>query len=416
MKSMAVLDEITPFDVLDVRRDFPVLARVVHGKPLTYLDNGASAQRPNAVIDAVDDYERRHHANIHRGVHTLSQEATALYEGARDRLVRFINARSRHEIIFVRGTTEAINLVAQSYARPLLRAGDEVLITHLEHHANIVPWQILCGQTGARLVVAPMDTRGEIHAEAVEALMSPRTRLFACAHVSNALGTVLPIRRLIGAARSRGIATLIDGAQAVPHMAVDVQELGCDFYAFSGHKLFGPTGIGVLYGREALLERMPPWQGGGDMILAVSFEGTTYNSLPYKFEAGTPNISGAIGLGAAIDYLRSLDLRGAQAHEHSLLDHATRALSRIDDLRIIGTAADKASLISFVVEGVHPHDLGTILDEDGIAIRTGHHCAMPVMEFFKVPATARASFAFYNTFEEVDRLAAAVARARAIFA
>ena len=416
MKNMALLDETAPFDVLDVRRDFPVLARVVHGKPLTYLDNGASAQRPNAVIDAVDDYERRHHANIHRGVHTLSQEATALYEGARDRLVRFINARSRHELIFVRGTTEAINLVAQSYARPLLQVGDEVLITHLEHHANIVPWQILCGQTGARLVVAPMDERGEIHAEAVEALMGPRTRLFACAHVSNALGTVLPIRRLVAAAKSRGIATLIDGAQAVPHMAVDVQELDCDFYAFSGHKLFGPTGIGVLYGREALLERMPPWQGGGDMILAVSFEGTIYNSLPYKFEAGTPNISGTIGLGAAIDYLQSLDLHGARAHEHSLLDHATHTLSAIDGLRIIGTAGDKASLISFVVEGVHPHDLGTILDEDGIAIRTGHHCAMPVMEFFNVPATARASFAFYNTIEEVDRLAAAVARARAIFA
>ncbi len=416
MKNMALSDEVAPFDVLDVRRDFPVLARVVRGKPLTYLDNGASAQRPNAVIDAVDDYERRHHANIHRGVHTLSQEATALYEGARDRLVRFINARSRHELIFVRGTTEAINLVAQSYARPLLKAGDEVLITHLEHHANIVPWQILCGQTGARLVVAPMDARGEVHAEAVEVLMSPRTRLFACAHVSNALGTVLPVRRLIAAAKSRGIATLIDGAQAVPHMDVDVQGLDCDFYAFSGHKLFGPTGIGVLYGREALLERMPPWQGGGDMILAVSFEGTIYNSLPYKFEAGTPNISGAIGLGAAIDYLRSLDLNGARAHEHSLLDHATRTLSKIDGLRIIGTAGDKASLISFVVEGVHPHDLGTILDEDGIAIRTGHHCAMPVMEFFKVPATARASFAFYNTIEEVDRLAVAVARARAIFA
>jgi len=330
--------------------------------------------------------------------------------------VRFINARSRHELIFVRGTTEAINLVAQSYARPLLKAGDEVLITHLEHHANIVPWQILCGQTGARLVVAPMDERGEIHAEAVEALMSPRTRLFACAHVSNALGTVLPIRRLIAAAKSRGIVTLIDGAQAVPHMAVDVQELDCDFYAFSGHKLFGPTGIGVLYGRESLLERMPPWQGGGDMILAVSFEGTIYNSLPYKFEAGTPNISGAIGLGAAVDYLQSLDIHGARAHEHSLLEHATRTLGKIDELRIIGTAGDKASLISFVVEGVHPHDLGTILDEDGIAVRTGHHCAMPVMEFFKVPATARASFAFYNTLEEVDRLAAAVARARAIFA
>ncbi len=297
MKNIAVLDELSPFDVLAVRREFPVLARVVHGKPLAYLDNGASAQRPNAVIAAVDDYERHHHANIHRGVHTLSQEATALYEGARDRLVRFINARSRHEIIFVRGTTEAINLVAQSYARPILKPGDEVLITYLEHHANIVPWQILCEQTGATLKVAPMDSRGEIHVEAVEAMMSPRTRLFACAHVSNALGTVLPVRRLIAAAKARGIATLIDGAQAVPHMAVDVQELGCDFYAFSGHKMFGPTGIGVLYGREAMLERMPPWQGGGDMILAVSFDKTTYNNLPYKFEAGTPNISGAIGLG-----------------------------------------------------------------------------------------------------------------------
>jgi cysteine desulfurase / selenocysteine lyase len=416
MKNIAVLDELSPFDVLAVRRDFPVLARLVHGKPLAYLDNGASAQRPNAVIDAIDDYERHHHANIHRGVHTLSQEATALYEGARDRLVRFINARSRHEVIFVRGTTEAINLVAQSYARPILGTGDEVLITYLEHHANIVPWQILCEQTGAKLKVAPMDSRGEIHVEAVKALMSPRTRLFACAHVSNALGTVLPIRRLIDAAKSRGITTLIDGAQAVPHMSIDVQELGCDFYAFSGHKMFGPTGIGVLYGRETLLERMPPWQGGGDMILTVSFDKTTYNHLPYKFEAGTPNISGAIGLGAAVDYLHALDIEAAHAHESSLLEYATRTLSKIEDLRIIGTASDKASLISFVVAGVHPHDLGTILDEDGIAVRTGHHCAMPVMEFFKVPATARASFAFYNTFEEIDRLAAAVARARAIFA
>jgi cysteine desulfurase / selenocysteine lyase len=416
MKNIAVLDDIPCFDVPAVRRQFPVLARLVHGKPLAYLDNGASAQRPNAVIDAVDDYERHHHANIHRGVHTLSQEATALYEGARDRLVRFVNARSRHEIIFVRGTTEAINLVAQSYARPILKAGDELLITHLEHHANIVPWQILCEQTGAKLKVAPMDARGEVHAETVEGLMTSHTRLLACAHVSNALGTVLPVRRLIAAAKARGIATLIDGAQAVPHMAVDVQDLGCDFYAFSGHKLFGPTGIGVLYGREALLERMPPWQGGGDMILAVSFDKTTYNSLPFKFEAGTPNISGAIGLGAAVDFLRALDLDAARAHEHSLLEYATRALSGIADLRIIGTASDKASLISFVVAGLHPHDLGTILDEEGIAVRTGHHCAMPVMEFFKVPATARASFAFYNTFEEIDRLAAAVARARAIFA
>jgi cysteine desulfurase / selenocysteine lyase len=291
-----------------------------------------------------------------------------------------------------------------------------VLITHLEHHANIVPWQLVCEQTGAKLVVAPIDSRGEVHVDAVESLMGPRTRLFAFAHVSNALGTVLPVRRLIAAAKARGIVTVIDGAQAVPHMAVDVQELGCDFYAFSGHKMFGPTGVGVLYGREALLERMPPWQGGGDMILAVSFAKTTYNSLPYKFEAGTPNISGTIGLGAAVDFLESLDLRGAHVHEQALLQYATAALSKIDGLRIVGTATDKASLISFAVDGVHPHDLGTILDEDGIAIRTGHHCAMPVMDFFQLPATARASFAFYNTFEEIDRLAAGVERARKIFA
>ncbi len=404
------------FDVAAVRREFPVLARTVHGKPLAYLDNGASSQRPNAVIDAVDDYERHHHANIHRGVHTLSQEATALYEGARDRLTRFINARSRHEVVFVRGTTEAINLVAQSYARPLLAPGDEVLVTHLEHHANIVPWQIVCEQTGAKLVAAPMDTHGEIHADAVEALMGPRTKLFACAHVSNALGTVLPVRRLIASAKGRGIATLIDGAQAVPHMPVDVQALGADFYAFSGHKMFGPTGIGVLYGRESVLERMPPWQGGGDMILAVSFSKTTYNGLPYKFEAGTPNISGAIGLGAAVDFLGSIDRDAAQSHEAELLQYATARLRSIDGLRVIGTASHKASLISFIVAGVHPHDLGTVLDQDGIAVRTGHHCAMPVMEFFKVPATARASFAIYNTFEEIDRLAASVDRARRLFA
>jgi cysteine desulfurase/selenocysteine lyase len=415
MKNIALAEEYR-FDVMSARRDFPVLARLVHGKPLAYLDNGASAQRPNAVIDCVDDYERHTHANIHRGVHTLSQEATALYESARDRLVRFIHARSRHEIIFVRGTTEAINLVAQSYARPILKSGDEILITHLEHHANIVPWQIVCEQTGAKLVVAPMDERGEVHADAVEALMSGRTRLFACAHVSNALGTVLPVRRLIAAAKARGIVTLIDGAQAVPHMPVDVQDLGCDFYAFSGHKLFGPTGIGVLYGRESLLERMPPWQGGGDMILAVTFGKTTYNSLPYKFEAGTPNISGTIGLGAAVEYLERMDLPGAHAHEHALLAYASEALSQIEDLRIVGTAQDKASLVSFVVAGVHPHDLGTILDEDGIAVRTGHHCAMPVMDYFKLAATARASFAFYNTFEEIDRLATAIQRARSIFA
>jgi len=415
MNSAAIETKAAPFDVHAVRRQFPVLARMVHGKPLCYLDNGASAQRPLAVIEAVDDYERHHHANIHRGVHALSQEATALYEGARDRLATFINARSRHEIVFVRGTTEAINLVAQSYGRPTLKAGDEVLVTYLEHHANIVPWQLLCEQTGAKLVVAPIDARGEVHAEAVEAQMTERTRILAFAHVSNALGTILPVRRLIAAAKARGIVTLIDGAQAVPHFAVDVQALGCDFYAFSGHKLFGPTGIGVLYGREALLERMPPWQGGGDMILSVSFAKTTYNALPYKCEAGTPNISGVIGLGAAVDFLQSLDAAAVHAHERSLLDYATSRLEQVDGLTIIGTAREKASLISFVVAGVHPHDLGTILDEDGIAVRTGHHCAMPVMEFFRVPATARASFALYNTFEEIDRLAAALPRARALF-
>ena len=415
MNNTALADANRIFDVEAARRQFPILTRMIHGKPLAYLDNGASAQRAQCVIDAVDDYERRHHANIHRGVHTLSQEATALYEGARDRVQRFINARSRSEVIFVRGTTEAINLVAQSYARPTLRAGDEVLITHLEHHANIVPWQMVCEQTGAKLVVAPMDAHGEVHLEAIVSLMSPRTKILACAHVSNALGTILPVRRIVAAAKARGITTLLDGAQAISHMAVDVQELGCDFYAFSAHKMYGPTGVGVLYGREQLLDRMPPWQGGGEMILQVTFAKTTYNALPNKFEAGTPNISGGIGLGAAVDYLSGLDLEAARAHEDALLRHATATLNKIHGLRIVGTAPNKASLVSFVVEGVHPHDLGTILDEDGIAVRTGHHCAMPVMDFFKVPATARASFAFYNTFDEIDRLALGIERARKMF-
>ena len=415
MNNIALAPTDRTFDVDAARRQFPILARMVHGKPLAYLDNGASAQRPQCVIDAVDDYERRHHANIHRGVHTLSQEATALYESARDRLVRFIHARSRSEIIFVRGTTEAINLVAQSYARPTLKPGDEILITHLEHHANIVPWQMVCEQTGAKLIVAPMDASGEVHLDAVVALMNPRTKILACAHVSNALGTVLPVRRLIAAAKARGIITLIDGAQAISHMPVDVQDLGCDFYAFSSHKMYGPTGVGVLYGREQLLDRMPPWQGGGEMILAVTFAKTTYNALPNKFEAGTPNISGAIGLGKAVDFLSELDLDAAHAHESALLHHATEVLTKIPGLRIVGTAPDKASLVSFAVAGVHPHDLGTILDEDGIAVRTGHHCAMPVMDFFKLPATARASFAFYNRFDEIDRLGAGIERARKMF-
>jgi len=416
MKNIALAHSDRTFDVEAARRQFPILTRMVHGKPLVYLDNGASAQRAQSVIEAVDDYERRHHGNIHRGVHTLSQEATALYESARDRVARFINARSRTEIIFVRGTTEAINLVAQSYARPTLQPGDEVLITHLEHHANIVPWQMVCEQTGAKLVVAPMDAQGEVHLDAVVALMNARTKILACAHVSNALGTILPVRRLIAAAKARGIVTLIDGAQAISHMSVDVQELGCDFYAFSSHKMYGPTGVGVLYGREQLLDRMPPWQGGGEMILAVTFAKTTYNALPNKFEAGTPNISGVVGLGAAVDFLSSLDLGAAHAHESALLHHATAVLSKISGMRIVGTATDKASLVSFVVAGVHPHDLGTILDEDGIAVRTGHHCAMPVMDFFKLPATARASFAFYNTFDEIDRLGVGIERARKLFA
>ncbi|MDP9088761.1 MAG: cysteine desulfurase [Pseudomonadota bacterium] len=416
MKNLALAHPDLAFDVEAARRQFPILARTVHGRPLVYLDNGASAQRPQSVIEAVNDYESQHHANIHRGVHSLSQEATALYESARDRLVRFINARSRSEIIFVRGTTEAINLVAQSYARPALQPGDEVLITHLEHHANIVPWQMVCEQTGAKLVVAPMTAQGEIQLDAVIALMSPRTKILACAHVSNALGTVLPVRRLMAAAKARGITTLVDGAQAVSHMTVDVRDLDCDFYTFSSHKMYGPTGVGVLYGREQLLERMPPWQGGGDMILAVTFEKATFNALPYKFEAGTPNISGAIGLGAAVDFLWSLDRKAAHAHEDALLHHATAVLGKIHGLRIIGTAPQKASLVSFVVAGVHPHDLGTILDEDGIAVRTGHHCAMPVMDFFKLPATARASFALYNTIDEIDKLAAGIERARKIFA
>ena len=416
MNSIVKLADSPDFDVTAIRREFPLLSRLVNGHPLAYLDNAASAQRPARVIEALDDYQRRHHANVHRGVHALSQEATALFEAARERLVKFVNAGSIKELIFTRGTTEAINLVAQSYARSTLKAGDEILITGLEHHANIVPWQMVCEQTGAKLVVAPIDRDGEVHAAQVEALMGPRVRILAFAHASNALGTILPAQALIAAARARGITTVVDGAQAIPHMKVDVRELACDFYAFSSHKMFGPTGIGALFGREALLEKMPPWQGGGDMILTVSFAKTTYNALPHKFEAGTPNIEGAVGLGAAVDFLNSLDLRAAHAHEHNLLCYATRTLSTMPHVRLIGTAREKVSVVSFVVEGVHPHDLGTILDERGIAIRTGHHCAMPVMEFFDVPATARASFAFYNTFEEVDRLAAAVEHARRMFA
>jgi cysteine desulfurase / selenocysteine lyase len=402
-------------DVARVRRDFPILERTVHGRPLAYLDSAASAQMPLPVLRALEDYQMHSHANVHRGVHLLSQEATAAYEGARDRVRRFVNARSTREIIFVRGTTEAINLVAQSYARPRFGPGDEILITALEHHANIVPWQMVRDQTGCSLVVAPINQRGEVVLDELLARLSPRTRLLALAHVSNALGTVLPVEEIVAAARERGIPVLIDGAQAAPHRSIDVRALDCDFYAFSGHKLYGPTGIGVLYGREEVLREMPPWQGGGDMILSVSFERTTYNELPWKFEAGTPNMSGAVGLAAAIDYVEGLGLDRVAAHEHQLLEAATAELERIPGLTIIGTAAHKGAVVSFTLEGIHPHDLGTILDSEGIAVRTGHHCAMPVMEYFGVPATTRASFGCYNTREEVARLAAALHKAREVF-
>ena len=402
-------------DVAAIRREFPVLTQTIRGKPLTYLDNAASSQRPQVVIDAVSHYYETTHANVHRGVHTLSQQATDLFEGAREKVRRFVNARSTKEIVFVRGTTEAINLVAQSYARPRLKPGDEILISHLEHHANIVPWQMVCEQTGACLKVIPITLAGEVDFHAFEQLLSPRTRLLALTHVSNALGTVVPVERFVRAAKARGIPVLLDGAQAVPHLKVDLQALDCDFYCFSGHKMCGPTGIGVLYGREALLREMPPWQGGGDMILAVSFTKTIYNDIPYKFEAGTPHIAGAIGLGAAIDYLEGLGLDRIAAAEDALLEYANRQLATIPGLRFIGTAAHKAAVASFTIQYVHPHDLGTILDHEGVAIRTGHHCAMPVMEFYGVPATARASFAFYNTRQEVDALIAGLHRVIEVF-
>ena len=407
----------TPFDVEAVRRDFPVLHQEVHDKPLAYLDNAASSQRPVQVIEAVAEYYRRDHANVHRGVHQLSQRATDAFEGAREKVRRFINAASEREVIFTRGTTEAINLVAQSWGRSKLGPGDEIVISHLEHHANIVPWQMLCEQTGATLRVIPMTERGEIDLAAAGTIIGPATRLLAFTHVSNALGTISPVAELVGLARKAGALVLLDGAQGVPHMRVDVQALDCDFYAFSGHKMFAPTGIGVLWGREEILRAMPPWHGGGDMILAVTFEKTTYNGLPWKFEAGTPHIAGAIGLGAAIDYLTEhLDFDAAAAWEHELLEYGTARLGAVEGLRIIGTAPDKAAVISFVLDGVHPHDIGTIVDHAGVAIRTGHHCAMPVMDFYGVPATARASFAFYNTREEIDRLALALQQAREVFA
>jgi cysteine desulfurase/selenocysteine lyase len=403
------------YNVAAIRADFPILARSVHGKPLVFLDSAASSQRPRAVLDAVNRYETQHHANVHRGVHTLSQEATAAFEQARETVRRFINARSIREVVFVRGTTEAINLVAQSYGRPRLRSGDEILITGLEHHANIVPWQLVAEQTGAVLKVSPIDRRGDVSLADIESKLSPRTKLVAVAHVSNALGTVLPVRDIVRAAHARGVPVLIDGAQAVPHERVDVQALDADFYAFSGHKMYGPTGIGVLFGRESLLDAMPPWQGGGDMILSVTFEKTTFNALPFKFEAGTPNISGAVGLAAAMEYIDSIGIERIRAHEQRLLAYATERLLAVPGLSIVGTAAHKAGVISFVVDGIHPHDLGTILDAEGVAIRTGHHCAMPVMDFFGLPATARASFGCYSNEDDVQRLLYALGKAREVF-
>jgi cysteine desulfurase/selenocysteine lyase len=421
--NVQIAKPLPSYDAEAVRRDFPILASTVHGHPLVYLDSAASSQRPLAVLRAVEDYETHSHANVHRGVHALSQAATAAFEGARERIRRFINAASTKEIIFVRGTTEGINLVAQAYARPRFGPGDEILITALEHHANIVPWQMVCEQTGAVLKVAPINRRGELELDEFLKLLTRRTRLVAVAHVSNALGTVLPVKRLVEAAHAHGAVVLIDGAQAVPHSRVDVRALGADFYTFSSHKLYGPTGLGVLYGREELLAAMPPWQGGGDMILTVSFEKTTYNDLPWKFEAGTPNISGGIGLGAAVDflsgmamdYIESLGIDAIAAHEQRLLQLATAQLARLPDIDIIGTAAHKAAVLSFTMKGVHPHDLGTILDAEGVAVRTGHHCAMPVMTFFGLPATARASFGCYNTEHDVASLVAALARAREVF-
>jgi cysteine desulfurase/selenocysteine lyase len=403
------------FDVGRVRRDFPILDQTVNGKPLVYLDNAATAQKPRAVLDALLAYYTRDNANIHRGLHALSERATAAYEAARGKVRRFLNAADDREIVFTRGTTEAINLVAQSFARPRLKPGDEILLSHLEHHSNIVPWQLACEATGARLRVIPVDDRGDLVLEEAERLLGPRTRMLAVVHVSNSLGTINPVRRLVGMARAAGVPVLLDGAQAAPHLPIDVRALGCDFYAVSGHKMFGPTGIGALYGRAEHLEAMPPYQGGGDMIASVAFDRTTWNKVPHKFEAGTPHIAGAIGLGAAIDYLAGLDAGARLAHEDDLLAHATARLMEIPGVRIIGTAREKASVVSFTLGDVHPHDIGTILDRQGIAIRAGHHCTQPLMDRFGVPATARASFAFYNTRAEADALAAGVRRVTEVF-
>jgi cysteine desulfurase / selenocysteine lyase len=406
---------VKSFDVASIREDFPILKQKIHGKPLVYFDNGATSQKPQAVIDTLARYYSAENSNIHRGVHTLSEKATTHYEAARAKVRGFINAHFDKEIIFVRGTTEAINLVAQSYGRSFLKSGDEIIVSAMEHHSNIVPWQMVCEQVGARLRVIPINHDGEIVMEEYGRLLNERTKFVAVTHVSNALGTIVPVQEIIALAHARGIPVLLDGAQAVPHLKVDVRDLNCDFYAFSGHKMFGPTGIGVLYGRADLLDKMPPYQGGGDMISLVTFEKTHYNVLPYKFEAGTPNIAGVIGLGAAVDYMQALDWSQVVAHEHELLSYATEALAEINPVKIIGTAKEKAGVLSFVLDHVHAHDVGTILDQEGVAVRAGHHCAMPVMQRFGVPATTRASFAFYNTLEEIDVLAKAIRRVLKVF-
>jgi len=406
----------TAFDVHAIRADFPILATKVHGKPLVYLDNAATSQKPRSVIEAIVRFYSGENANIHRGVHHLSQRATQAYEGVREKVARFIGARSPREIVFTRGATEAINLVARSYGGRVVQPGDEVLITGMEHHSNIVPWQLVCDEVGAKLRAVPITDAGELDQDAFDQLLSDRTRLVAVVHVSNALGTVNPVTELVARAHARGVPVLVDGAQSAPHLALDVTAMDCDFFAFSGHKVFGPTGIGVLYGREALLERMPPWQGGGDMIASVTLERSTWAPVPSKFEAGTPPIAEVIGLGAAIDYIESIGLDAIAAWEGELLQRATALVGAIDGVRLVGTAREKASVLSFMVDGVHPHDVGAILDDEGVAVRAGHHCAQPVMERLGVPATARASFAFYNTFEEIDALVRGIQRVREVFA
>lgn len=414
---MSALTEATAvhYDIERIRQDFPILARTVRGKKLVYLDNAATTQKPQQVIDRIVRYYSQENSNVHRGVHYLSELATIEYENARGFVQRFINAKSEKEIVFTRGTTESINLVAQAWGRANVREGDEIIISAIEHHSNIVPWQMLCEEKRATLRVIPVNDAGELVTEELERMLNPKVKLVAVGHASNALGTINPIRRIVAAAHANGSLVLVDGAQGVPHMRVDVQELGCDFYAFSGHKVYGPTGIGVLYGREALLDSMPPWQGGGDMILSVSYEKTTYNALPYKFEAGTPNIAGVVGLATALEYVGAIGLDNIHAYELELQQYAARRLLEIPGIRLIGTAREKAAVISFVLEGVHPHDIGTILDQEGIAVRTGHHCAQPLMMRFKVPATGRASFGLYNTKEEADALVAGLHKVIEVF-